>query len=59
MCRIKILNVVLLYLMIACNERDFMVHILPELMTSLLLVIYCHEQYNKKVSIDHEIYADT
>ena len=39
------------YHLIARSEHGLMVQILAGLITYLLLAIYCHEQYNEKVSI--------
>jgi hypothetical protein len=39
------------YHLIARSKHGLMVQILAGLITYLLLAIYCHEQYNEKVSI--------
>ena len=39
------------YHLIARSEYGLMVQIIGGLITYLLLAIYCHEQYNEKVSI--------
>ena len=39
------------YHIIARSEYGLMVQMLAGLITYLLLVIYCHEEYNEKVSI--------
>ena len=39
------------YHLIARSEHGLMVQILAGLITYLLLAIYCHEQYNEKVSV--------